>query len=410
MTTDQESSSDDPPGPAQNSRSSTGSQGQEGIPGPRSGPAGGDTSPNAIPGPGEGSLGSPSGGTVNSPSMGGFGKISGTTGEKGGQVAHQPDGGGISRAPESPEGLPAREQGKPGQDRDPGRMGFMAALAGGGIMAWSGPAYPAANTAPGYPHSGPNPSHRQQGPPAQSSRCPCGPAQAGPALPPQRSAQTGGGEGTAPRPRSKQEEEDLDYSTLPASPSPAVPMLPLFPFGVLFGGYRRISKRNVLEQNTRNTVFQSITASPGIDVPTLSKVTGINENTLRYHLVKLTALGRITSLIRPGVIRYFLNGGAFGFSDKVVIHYLREETSGKIIEFIRRSPGMTRQQISDYLGISGPSVTRHMEHLVADGVIENRLSGRSNHYYLTEKAMTIFCRLHPAMGISEVSSTADCGA
>ena len=36
--------------------------------------------------------------------------------------------------------------------------------------------------------------------------------------------------------------------------------------------------------------------------------------------------------------------------------------------------------------IAGPSVTRQMDNLTGDGIVENRFPGRSNHYYLTQEA------------------------
>ncbi|MDD1715792.1 MAG: winged helix-turn-helix domain-containing protein, partial [Methanolinea sp.] len=71
-------------------------------------------------------------------------------------------------------------------------------------------------------------------------------------------------------------------------------------------------------------------------------------------------------------------------------HYLWTDTPRGILWLLTRHPGLTRQEIADALAISGPSITRQMEHLIQDRVVENRLPGRSNHYYLTgEAAMTI---------------------
>ena len=98
---------------------------------------------------------------------------------------------------------------------------------------------------------------------------------------------------------------------------------------LLFGGYRRITKKNVLEQDARNTLYRAISNNPGIDVPTLAGITGLNENTIRYHLVKLIENGKVTYLVKPGVIRYFLNQGAYSPYEQVFIHYLWSETSSR---------------------------------------------------------------------------------
>ena len=95
----------------------------------------------------------------------------------------------------------------------------------------------------------------------------------------------------------------------PASSS--FPLQLLFPFNLLlFGGFRRISKKNVLEHDARQVIYQTITASPGIDVKTLTNMTGINENTLRYHL-DILATNRKDRLFYPsGVVHLFPEPGS----------------------------------------------------------------------------------------------------
>ena len=41
-----------------------------------------------------------------------------------------------------------------------------------------------------------------------------------------------------------------------------------------------------------SVIYQAITATPGTDVKTLTDMTGINENTLRYHVDRPVATGK----------------------------------------------------------------------------------------------------------------------
>jgi predicted transcriptional regulator len=155
---------------------------------------------------------------------------------------------------------------------------------------------------------------------------------------------------------------------------------------LLLGGFRRISKKNVLEHDARQVIYQAVTATPGIDVKTLTAMTGINENTLRYHVDRLASTGKISCFSRPGVVRYFQNQGAYSPFEHRVFHYLRTDTPRGILWLLYQHPGLTRQHLADALAISGPSVTRQMDNLTGDGLVENRFPGRSNHYYLTTEA------------------------
>jgi DNA-binding MarR family transcriptional regulator len=289
-----------------------------------------------------------------------------------------------------------------GQNGRQGTMGIMIASAGSAEIGRSGFMNPGGYSAPPDADRDSLPQRQQRGPSPQATHYPCGPAETSPVTPAQGQARDETREENTYRSKSKRlrapaGETEPGDRVAPTAPSPS--RTPLFPFSILlFGGYRRITKKNVLEQDARSTLHQAITNNPGIDVPTLAGITGLNENTLRYHLVKLIANGKVTYLVKTGVIRHFLNQGAYSLYEQVFLHYLWSETPRKILQLLRRTPGLTRQQISDSLGISGPSVTRQMDHMREDRVIENRFPGRSNHYYLTDEAMTIFER-----GISRIS-------
>jgi DNA-binding Lrp family transcriptional regulator len=245
---------------------------------------------------------------------------------------------------------------------------------------------------PGANH-GPSPQRQHHGPPTQSGGYPCGPAQASPLPPASGQSRDEAKEDTPPRQRSKRI-GILSRIWDPLVPDPAPSSFPpqlLFPFNMLvLGGFRRISKKNVLEHDIRHVIYQAITATPGIDVKTLTEMTGINENTLRYHVDRLVATGKISCFTRPGIVRYFQNQGAYNQFEHLVFHYLWTDTPRGILWLLYQHPGLTRQHIADALVISGPSVTRQMNNLIEDGVVENRFPGRSNHYYLTtEAALTI---------------------
>jgi len=233
------------------------------------------------------------------------------------------------------------------------------------------------------------PQRHQHGSPAQSGSYPCGPAQTSPLPPASGQTRDESKEDTPSRQRSKRI-GFLSRVVDPIVPDPAsasFPLQSLFPFTMLLiGGYRRISKKNVLDHDARHVIYHTITATPGIDVKTLTDRTGINENTLRYHLDRLVATGKISCFTRPGVVRYFQNQGAFSLFEHTVFHYLWTDTPRGIIGLLYQHPGLTRQHIADALAISGPSVTRQMDNLIEDGIVENRFPGRSNHYYLTAEA------------------------
>jgi predicted ArsR family transcriptional regulator len=280
-----------------------------------------------------------------------------------------------------------------GQSGEPGRLAGMVVspmnAAAARSASGSGNIYTPSTGA----NRGPSPQQQQHGPPAQSGNYPCGPAQASPLPPSSGQTRDDSKEETPSRQRSKRT-GFLSWTPDTVVPGPAsssFPLQSLFPLNMLLlGGYRRISKKNVLDHDARNVIYQAITAMPGIDMKTLTGMTGINENTLRYHLDRLIATGKISTFTRPGIVRYFQNQGAYNQYEHMAFHYLRTDTPRGILWLLFQHPGLTRQQIADALMISGPSITRQMENLIEDKIAENRFFGRSNHYYLTtEAALTI---------------------
>jgi len=176
-------------------------------------------------------------------------------------------------------------------------------------------------------------------------------------------------------------ENESDGSSLRGYSIPA----PIFPAL----GYKRINKKNVLESAVRNRVYSAITENPGMDAPSLAEYVGMNVNTIRYHLFALAREEKITFFSRPGTVRYFVNSGLYPPSTQCFYHYLRGATTGTIILLLDKHPGMTRGELAAGLGIAGPSVTRHIQDMSCDGIVEARAEGRSSHHYLTVPALSL---------------------
>ncbi len=134
-------------------------------------------------------------------------------------------------------------------------------------------------------------------------------------------------------------------------------------------------------------VYDAIEAHPGIDALTLANLLGTNPSTLRYHLFTLIRAKKITTFSRPGVVRYYPNQGMYPPFFQCLLHSLWTDTRREIIMILWNTPGMNRAQLAEALSCSGPSVTRHMQALSDDGIVENRCPGRSNHYHLTPAAV-----------------------
>lgn len=159
--------------------------------------------------------------------------------------------------------------------------------------------------------------------------------------------------------------------------------------GLPYLGYRAITDNSVLSNGTRLKIYDYIKKNPGVSFSVISKETGVNRGTLSYHLKILGLNNKINVYKNRGYSKYFENHMKFNDDDRRILQYLKKDTSRKIIENLIEYPGVSRKDLSNAIGISGPAVTQHMKHLQADGVIEMKKEGQFNKYYASARAVQI---------------------
>ena len=146
-------------------------------------------------------------------------------------------------------------------------------------------------------------------------------------------------------------------------------------------GYRRVTGKNILEHDTRREIYGHIIALPGVDLRTLSRLTGLNEHTARYHLEKLHSGGKIRITTIGGVSHCFENHGRYSDDEQILMARMFTSGTGRILKLIDSHPGLTRGELAIYLGVAGPTVTRSVRHLIDDGLIHPERDGRYTRYY-----------------------------
>jgi len=142
-------------------------------------------------------------------------------------------------------------------------------------------------------------------------------------------------------------------------------------------GQKRISRKNVLEHDTRRAAYLCIRENPGINHASLSRRLGVNIGTLRYHLATLCESGQIVAERDYGFLRYYANGRAAREGEGYPINGTRKQ----ILDLLARNPGIARKEVASALGISGASVTWHMSLLIRDGAIRSERDGRMVRYF-----------------------------
>ncbi len=176
------------------------------------------------------------------------------------------------------------------------------------------------------------------------------------------------------------------YSALVITPLLVFPV-ELFFFLKLFAylGYRKIVKKNVLDNPSRNAVFRFIRETPGTDFSEISRKTGVTQNSLRYHLAILKLMNKVTMLETSRNTRYFENSSCYSVMEQKVLKYLHNTSTRTLLQLIKENPDLSRVQIEIATGVSGAGVNWHIHRLSDDGLLAIRRAGRNARYEINDE-------------------------
>ena len=145
-------------------------------------------------------------------------------------------------------------------------------------------------------------------------------------------------------------------------------------------GYHRLGRDKSLENESRLSIFRYIRENPGVHLRGIATDMGVSLGTLRYHIQVLGDTHRISVVEEGGHKRFFENGGTYSEVQQTLLRHLRNETTHDILTFLMTHPSASRQEIAGAVGISGSTVTWHMQRLAGDEIVENRKDGRYVRY------------------------------
>ncbi|MEN6611063.1 MAG: winged helix-turn-helix transcriptional regulator [Methanoregulaceae archaeon] len=151
--------------------------------------------------------------------------------------------------------------------------------------------------------------------------------------------------------------------------------------------YREISSQNVLFQDVRARIYNTIRNNPGIHLHGISQRTGIGIGTARYHLRMLLRTHKVTLNRDAGSIHFFEKRGAYTGREQEILKHLQNPTARKLIHTILENPEASRHHLAAAAGISGSSVTWHIKRLEADGIVASARIGRTVAYTVPSETL-----------------------
>ena len=156
---------------------------------------------------------------------------------------------------------------------------------------------------------------------------------------------------------------------------------------------RRIS--GPFDNRNRQEVFNYIKDNPGCIAPDVSRATGMNKGTARYHIQWLETEGKIVLRKIGKFMRIFKNSSSYDEREKLVAVHLHNDTSKAIIETLMDHPGSTNQEIADRIKVEKSLIYRYLQQLLQDGTVTAEDDGRHKRYSISEAAMPAVIKLLP---------------
>ena len=135
-------------------------------------------------------------------------------------------------------------------------------------------------------------------------------------------------------------------------------------------GFVARAKDRVNKNENRNVALQYVVDNPGSTLREISRGTGINLGTARYHVFILGINHRVISYMADDKhVRYFTNAGSYSKEEQFVISLMRRDGMKKILELLNEKPGLTNLELSSALGLQESAISRYMKELSEKGIV-----------------------------------------
>ncbi|UCD93082.1 MAG: helix-turn-helix domain-containing protein [Methanobacteriota archaeon] len=131
--------------------------------------------------------------------------------------------------------------------------------------------------------------------------------------------------------------------------------------------YSKLSRADLLDNQTRAGIFAQIEANPGITFSTIAKELKLPHGTLQHHLRVLEKSGFIISKRLKKYTRFYL--ATVKASDLT-------EVQEKIFSLVCEKQGLCETEIGEELSISKQTVSYNLRHLEEEGFVDIVREGR----------------------------------
>ena len=152
--------------------------------------------------------------------------------------------------------------------------------------------------------------------------------------------------------------------------------------GIVIPFYSKLTRKMVLDHETRGIIRGYILANPGDHFTSIKKHIGVKNGTLAYHL-KILERESIIKSTKDGIFKRFYPMNVKITPD--MVHMSKQEL---ILNTIIENPGVTRKELANKVGLSRQVVNYHSKGLIQSGLVRSEKYGKKIQYYPNEPMLT----------------------
>lgn len=138
-----------------------------------------------------------------------------------------------------------------------------------------------------------------------------------------------------------------------------------------------------LQLETRKRIYELVQASPGVHFREISRRLGIPMGVVEYHLNFMLKRDMIVDR-KEGRYRRYYADGKIGSREKRVLSYLRKDIPRGILMHVMLHPGARHRDIKGELGISGSTLSFHLQRMMTDEVLKEEDHDGTKRFYVVD--------------------------
>ncbi len=140
---------------------------------------------------------------------------------------------------------------------------------------------------------------------------------------------------------------------------------------------------SVLDLATRRRIVEHVRANPGLHLRALAEALTMPVSTLEYHTYHLVRFGHLSTR-EEGAFKAFYPAEGLDRRDKDILYLVRHEAPRRICAHLLLNPGATPADLKPATGLSGPTLSFHLNKLRKAGLLREEPAGRTKRLFIED--------------------------